>query len=79
MDASEVVVSPDGGNVYVASKYPQPGGVAIFDRGPDGALTQKAGTAGCISENGDGGSGARRRVPASARTARRFWAPSTSR
>ena len=54
IDASEVVVSPDGANVYVASTYPQPGGVAILDRGTGGALTQKAGAAGCISENGLG-------------------------
>ncbi|HYH61052.1 MAG TPA: beta-propeller fold lactonase family protein [Solirubrobacterales bacterium] len=52
--ASEVVVSPDGANIYVASANPEPGGVAILDRGPGGALTQKAGTAGCISDDGSG-------------------------
>ena len=29
-------------------------GVAVFDRGAGGTLTQKAGTAGCISETGAG-------------------------
>ena len=50
-----VTVSPDGKSVYVASA----GGsnaVAVFDRDPDtGELTQKPGTAGCISEDGTGG------------------------
>lgn len=46
--------SPDGKNVYVAS--PESDAVAIFDRNPkNGALTQKPGTAGCISEDGSGG------------------------
>jgi DNA-binding beta-propeller fold protein YncE len=47
-----VAVSPDGTSVYVAGG----GGVAIFDRDPTtGALTQKSGTAGCVSETGTGG------------------------
>jgi DNA-binding beta-propeller fold protein YncE len=47
-------VSPDGGNVYVASQFA--GAVAVFDRDViTGALTQKASTAGCISDDGTGG------------------------
>src|SRR6266511_4998235 len=50
-----VAVSPDGVSAYVASGGS--GAVAIFDRNPtSGALTQKAGTAGCISDDGTGGS-----------------------
>jgi DNA-binding beta-propeller fold protein YncE len=44
--ATDVVVSPDGGGVYVATGN----GMAIFDRGPDGSLTQKPGMDGCISQ-----------------------------
>ena len=48
-----VSVSPDGRSAYVASID---SGVAVFDRNPTtGALTQKPGTAGCISNNGFGG------------------------
>ncbi len=47
-----VAVSPDGKNVYVASQST----VARIDRDTTtGAITQPAGTAGCISENGVGG------------------------
>src|SRR5262245_50822548 len=47
-------VSPDGRNVYVTSQSSD--AVATFDRDPiDGALTQKAGTSGCVSETGSGG------------------------
>jgi DNA-binding beta-propeller fold protein YncE len=52
-EATWVTVSPDGESAYVAS-----GGsnaVAVFDRASDGTLTQKAGTAGCISNDGSGG------------------------
>ena len=42
-----VVASPDGKNVYVAA---QSGGVAVFDRATSGALTQKRGRAGCVSQ-----------------------------
>ncbi len=46
-----VVVSPDGKSVYVASG----GGVARFNRNPTtGAISQPAGAAGCISEDGTG-------------------------
>ena len=64
--ASSVTVSPDGASAYAASRFS--GAVAVFDRNTTtGALTQKAGTAGCISETGSAGAcadgvGARRRV-----------------
>ncbi len=49
--AGSVAVSPDGTNVYVATQDSD--AVTIFDRdGSTGALTQKPGTAGCISETG---------------------------
>jgi DNA-binding beta-propeller fold protein YncE len=49
--ASRVVVSPDRKNVYVASQGSS--AIAIFDRDPaTGALTQKPGTAGCVSQIG---------------------------
>ena len=51
--AISVIVSPDGTNVFVASLVSE--AVAVFDRAADGALTQKAGIAGCISETGSGG------------------------
>ena len=52
--ASGVAVSPDGRHVYAASQVSD--AVVIFDRHPiTGALTQKAGTAGCVSETGSGG------------------------
>ncbi len=47
-DPLDVAVSPDGRHAYVASGD----GLAIFDRAADGALTQKAGAAGCFSETG---------------------------
>jgi DNA-binding beta-propeller fold protein YncE len=48
-----VAVSHDGANVYVAD-FDQ-NSVMVFDRAADGTLTQKAGTAGCISPSGHGG------------------------
>ena len=49
-----VAAGPDGKNLYVASGDSD--ALAIFDRDPDtGALKQKPGTAGCISEDGTGG------------------------
>jgi DNA-binding beta-propeller fold protein YncE len=48
-----VAVSPDGRSAYVADGGPSRA-VAVFDRATDGTLTQKAGTAGCISETGAG-------------------------
>jgi DNA-binding beta-propeller fold protein YncE len=52
--AVAVAVSADGKNVYVASGLGD--SVAVFDRDPaSGALAQKAGTAGCVSEDGSGG------------------------
>jgi DNA-binding beta-propeller fold protein YncE len=51
---SDVPVSPDGTSVYVAGRGSA--AVAVFDGDPvSGALTQKPGTAGCISETGSGG------------------------
>lgn len=49
---ASVKVSPDGSSVYVASVASD--ALAVFDRAPDGTLTQKPGTAGCISETGAG-------------------------
>jgi DNA-binding beta-propeller fold protein YncE len=52
-DAISVAVSPDGKNVYVASVYSN--AVARLDRNPTtGAISQPAGTAGCVSETGSG-------------------------
>jgi DNA-binding beta-propeller fold protein YncE len=51
--ADTVAVSPGGTSVYVASV--DVGAVAIFDRNASGALTQKPGTAGCVSEDGNNG------------------------
>ncbi len=51
--AASVTVSPDGTSAYVASSGSD--AVAIFDRAADGSLTQKAGTAACVSESGSGG------------------------
>ncbi len=51
--ANSIAVSPDGTSAYVASLLSD--AVAVFDRGADGTLTQKPGTAGCISETGTGG------------------------
>ena len=48
--AASVAVSPDGKNAYVASAASN--AIAIFDRAADGTLTQKSGTAGCISDAG---------------------------
>jgi DNA-binding beta-propeller fold protein YncE len=52
--AVSVAVSPDGRSVYVGAISSD--AVAVFDRDVStGALTQKAGTAGCVSETGTGG------------------------
>jgi DNA-binding beta-propeller fold protein YncE len=45
-----VAVSPDGVSVYVGARISA--AVVVFDRAANGALTQKAGTAGCISSFG---------------------------
>jgi DNA-binding beta-propeller fold protein YncE len=45
-----VAVSPDGRNVYVAAAFSS--AVAVFDRDPNGELTQKGGMLGCVSEGG---------------------------
>ena len=46
-DSLGIAVSPDGGSVYVGSRY----GVSRFTRGADGALTE----AGCIADGGKDG------------------------
>jgi DNA-binding beta-propeller fold protein YncE len=52
--ATSVVVSPDGENVYVGSAAS--GGIAIFNRNTSsGVLSQSAGAAGCINEDGSDG------------------------
>ena len=52
--ALSVAVSPDGLSVYVAALASD--ALAVFDRDPStGALTQKAGLEGCLSETGTGG------------------------
>ena len=48
--AASVAVSPDGKNAYVASSASN--AIAVFDRAADGTLTQKIGTAACISDAG---------------------------
>ena len=54
LGAFAVAVSSDGKNVYVASR--DSNAVAAFARdAKSGALTQLAGTAGCVSEDGTGG------------------------
>jgi DNA-binding beta-propeller fold protein YncE len=57
--AQSVAVSPDGTSVYVASisrVSENRGSVAVFGRNTtSGALTQLAGTAGCVSQTGSGG------------------------
>lgn len=51
--AQGVAISPDGKNAYFAGT-PAEGGLLIFDRDTtSGALTQKAGTAGCIVDRGN--------------------------
>jgi DNA-binding beta-propeller fold protein YncE len=53
--ATGVAISPDGAHVYVSAAPLGPGldGVAIFSRNSTtGALTQAAGAAGCIAEDG---------------------------
>ena len=50
--ARAVTISPDGASVYVAAE--ESGAIAVFDRAADGALTQKAGLDGCVSESGSG-------------------------
>jgi DNA-binding beta-propeller fold protein YncE len=52
--ATAVVVSPDGANVYVASRTGN--AVAVFARNAiSGVLSQLLGTAGCVSVDGSGG------------------------
>ena len=48
-----LTLSPDGRNAYVAATISN--AVAIFSRGPSGALTQLPETEGCVSEDGSTG------------------------
>ena len=48
-----LVLSPDGAQLYTAST--QDSALAILTRGEGGALSQAAGTAGCFSDTGSGG------------------------
>ena len=62
-DGESAVVSPDGANVYVGSYPNNPAtlgaGYAIFSRNASsGALTQLAGTAGCLTTDGASSAGA---------------------
>jgi DNA-binding beta-propeller fold protein YncE len=51
-----LAMSPDGENVYAIDSALYDGGLVILDRATaTGALTQKPGTAGCITAEGDGG------------------------
>jgi 6-phosphogluconolactonase (cycloisomerase 2 family) len=49
--ATTVAVSPDGKNVYVLARE----ALAVFRRGPDGRLTQLAGSRGCLDIDGSRG------------------------
>ena len=53
--ADKVLVSPDGKSVYVGIAHSEQDGVAVFDRDLAGGLSQKPGTAGCITSAGSGG------------------------
>lgn len=51
-----VTLTSDGTSAYVGSFTFGGGGLVVFDRDPvTGALTQKAGSAGCVTEDGSGG------------------------
>ncbi|MGN6870375.1 MAG: Ig-like domain-containing protein [Solirubrobacteraceae bacterium] len=55
-DAQSIVISPDGLHAYTTEFAT---GISVFDRDPaTGALTQKTGTAGCITDTGNDNSGA---------------------
>ena len=55
-DTQEIALTPDGKHAY-AGQYSV--GMSIFDRNPSsGLLTQKSGTAGCITDNGKDDTGA---------------------
>jgi DNA-binding beta-propeller fold protein YncE len=49
-----VAVSPNGRRVYLLARE-HPSAVAVLERGPGGALRQRAGAAGCISQGGASG------------------------
>jgi DNA-binding beta-propeller fold protein YncE len=53
LDTRGLAVSPDGKNVYAGSRVHD--AVTVFDRAADGALMPKAGSARCVSEEGEDG------------------------
>jgi DNA-binding beta-propeller fold protein YncE len=54
-NAHGVAVSPDGTSVYVASPFPSHAVVRLDRNTTTGAIAQPAGSAGCISASGSGG------------------------
>jgi DNA-binding beta-propeller fold protein YncE len=55
---TSIVLSPDGRNLYFAfniGRKAQPGGITIFARAKNGALTRLGGAAGCLTETGSHG------------------------
>jgi len=57
VNPSSAAISPDGRNLYVVAGFTgSSNAITVFDRDPlTGALAQKAGLAGCVSETGSGG------------------------
>jgi DNA-binding beta-propeller fold protein YncE len=60
---TSIVLSPDGRNLYFAfnlgrylGRKTQPGGITVFARAKNGALTRLGGAAGCLTETGSHGS-----------------------
>jgi DNA-binding beta-propeller fold protein YncE len=51
----KIVISPDGGSVYIVSRDFTAGKVSVFDRAADGSLTRKSGATGCFSSEGVSG------------------------
>lgn len=55
---TSIALSPDGRNLYFAfniGRKTQPGGIAVFARARNGALTRLGGAAGCLTETGSHG------------------------
>src|SRR5207342_2619452 len=58
MGVNDLAISADGNSVYTtADGSPSPPGVAVFDRGSDGMLTQKPEKEGCIASSSTEGCG----------------------
>ena len=69
----DTVVSPDGRQVYTTNQVP--GGIAVFNRAPDGTLTQLPGTnGGCITVGGTSGTMGGTECAAGAPTLAQAWA-----